>query len=858
MRRMESPAPPPVSASANSLVEGYAPESGGWDEMILEPGAMRGHWEHYMKSFARLGQPEVARRWDQASRLLKHGSSIYQVFVNQPTGHTRWELGPVPHLISPDDWAQIEAAVTQRARLMNAILGDLYGQQLLVREALIPPELVYSNPGFLRPCHGLRPPGDTYLHIYGADIARAPDGRWSFLSDHTQAPAGMGFAMENRTILSRTFPEIFDSTRVRRLVAFFQALRATLRQLAPFNRDNPLIVLLSPGPTVETFFEHTYLARHLGYPLVEGADLTVRDNCVYLKTLAGLRRVDVILRRVDDRMCDPLELRYDSNVGVPGLVQAIRAGNVAVVNSLGSGIASSPGLVPFLPALCRQLLDEELRLPSVNTWWCGEPAPLKHVLQNLDKLVVRRAYAKIREDIYCGWKMSGEEREKLAAEILERSNEYVGQDRIDFSTTPSWERGRLTPRHMVLRVYAVATENGYTVMPGGLTRVADSVDELAIGSARIARSKDCWVLSKGKVEKTGLAQQAMPLIALSRKTFDQPSRVADNMFWMGRYVERAECGVRMMRMVLSRLTAERGRELIPELPTLLRGLEGMYLIDTASIDVDAERADPELDKMLLGVLFDQDNRASLCSAMRALQRTSLMVYDRISVDMWKILHRLNEEFPETAPGGNVTMLDAYELTDRLVLTLSAFSGLAMESMTRGHSWRFLDIGRRLERALFLIELLRSTVPRLRDQETAALQSLLEVADSSMTYRSRYLSLLQVAPFIDLLVMDESNPRSVAFQLSLLSDHLAALPAEITPSPRAPTRSAIDSMLTALRIADADMLCEMGADGVRSRLEAMLTDMADRLPNFSEKLAEGYFSHTDLVRNIGEPPPEPAN
>ena len=349
-------------------------------------------------------------------------------------------------------------------------------------------------------------PGDVYLHNYSADLARSPNGKWWVIADRTQTPSGAGYALENRLVSQRVLPDVFRATHVRRLADFFQAYREALHNLVPHHQDNPRIVLLTPGPYNETYFEHAFLARYLGYTLVEGGDLTVRDNSVFLKTLGGLLPIDLIMRRQDDTFCDPLELRGDSVLGVPGLVQAVRAGNVAIVNALGSGLLESPATAAFLPSLCKHLLDEELKMPTVATWWCGEAKPLAHVLENLARLVIKPTFGSARRLPIFGAKLSAAAREKLRDDIRAAPADYVAQEQVALSSAPVWqERGGLAPRHMVLRVYVIASEGSFAVMPGGLTRITSSLDSLVASMQHGGGSKDTWVMASGPVSRNHAA-----------------------------------------------------------------------------------------------------------------------------------------------------------------------------------------------------------------------------------------------------------------------------------------------------------------------------------------------------------------
>jgi uncharacterized circularly permuted ATP-grasp superfamily protein/uncharacterized alpha-E superfamily protein len=859
----------PVTAS-----NGYAPPPGSHDEMRGPNGETRPHWQAFVQTLGGLGLGELTRRWEEAKQLIRENGVTYDIY-SDPRGLDRpWELDPVPLLVAPAEGEALERALVQRARLLEAILADLYGPQRLLRDGLVPADLVFGHPGFLRPCHGLRVPANRHLHLYAADLGRSPDGQMWVLADRSQAQAGAGYALENRIVLSRVLPDVFRECQVQRLALFFRTVRQTLSSIAPHNRDNPRIVLLTPGPYSPTYFEHAYLARYLGYTLAEGGDLTVRDNRVYLKLLGGLQPVDVILRRLDDALCDPLELRGDSLLGVAGLVQAVRAGNVAVANPLGSGLVETPALMPYLPALCRQLLGEELRLPSVPAWWCGDPAGLDHVLVHLAELVIKPAYPSGGFEPIFVEKLGRDQREALADRIRTRPRDYVGQERLALSTTPVLVGNGLQPRHMVLRAFLSASEGSFTAMPGGLTRVAASPDTLVVTMAKGGGSKDTWVLSSGPVSTFSLLRPTVQPVELSRAGGDLPSRSADNLFWLGRYVERADGMVRLLRGIFTRLTEKSGVADAPELPILLRALgeagQPLLFRDPSG---NAQGA-PEGE--LLALVFDAARLGSLESVLAALHRVAGMVRDRLSIDTWRILQSLDlpagrrkgdrpkrrqgdreagrqgdRDNGEASPSfqGSRTLSEVLALLDQLVLSLAAFGGLAMESMTRGHAWRFLDMGRRLERVLHTLVLLRRTLVSVSGSEGPLLEALLEIADSSMTYRRRYRSSLHTAPVLDLLLADESNPRSLAFQLVALADHVEHLPADKSQPRLSAEQRIMLAALAELRLADIDVLATANEAGVRRDLDALLRRLEAEMPILSDSITRNYLSHAQASRQL---------
>jgi uncharacterized circularly permuted ATP-grasp superfamily protein/uncharacterized alpha-E superfamily protein len=818
----------------------YSAVSGHYDEMTLPSGELRPHWRELVGALQRLGTEELFRRWREGQRLIEENGVTYNVY-GDPRGIDRpWQLDPIPLLISREEWAGIEAAVAQRALLLDRMLADLYGDRRLLRESLLPPELIYGNSAFLRPCHGLRVPGDCHLHAYAADLARSPSGQWWVIADRTQAPSGAGYALENRIVMSRILPEAFRDFHVQRLAGFFQAFRDTLMQLAP-TRGTPRIVLLTPGPYNETYFEHAYLARYLGITLVEGGDLTVRDDRVYLKTLSGLLPVHVILRRQDDAFCDPLELFGESALGTPGLTQAARAGNVAVANALGSGIVETAATMAFLPGLCRALLGEDLRMPSVATWWCGQPAEREYVIEHLEELVLKPTYPSRRAEVVFGEELSADERSTLVNRIRENPYGFMAQERVALSTVPTGGVAGAMPRHLVLRVYAVRSGDGYVLMPGGLTRVSPSPDSLVVSSQRGGGSKDTWVLADGPVPYTTLIDRVTRPSDVSRASFALTSRVADNLFWLGRMSERADAGARLFRCALRRLAEEPLRAVDAPLPDALALLERMLpgVLEPAEPEGEAEaEVDAGLESRALAALFDRARLESVGGAVAALHRIAWLLRDRISPDAWRTLAHLEQDFVAPATHPALRVSEAIELLDGSIARLAAFTGIAMESMTRGLGWQFLDIGRRLERGIQIVNLLRAGLVEPAASEPRRIGNVLEVADSAMTYRSRYQTSLEVPLVLDLLLADEANPRSLAFQLDQLETRFRGLP-------RAPRRDVTD-LRDQLRSVPLDALVEiterLGATPRRARLEALLATCSAALPALADVLNHAYLVH----------------
>jgi uncharacterized circularly permuted ATP-grasp superfamily protein/uncharacterized alpha-E superfamily protein len=678
--------------------------------------------------------------------------------------------------------------------------------------------------------------------MYAADLARSPDGQWWVLADRTQSPSGAGYALENRLVTTRVLPDVFRAAHVRRLANFFQNYRDALQRLVPANRENPRIVLLTPGPYNETYFEHAFLARYLGYTLVEGGDLTVRENRVYMKTLGGLLPVDVIVRRQDDQFCDPLELRADSMLGVPALVQAIRSGHVAIANALGSGLAESPAYAAFLPVLSRLLLKEDLKIPTVATWWCGQQKPLQYVLDHLSDLVLKPTFPGTRGDPIFGAALSAKERAELLEKVRAEPDRYVAQERVALSTVPVWEDGPLRPRHMVVRVYAVPAGGSYAVMPGGLTRVSTSLDSMVVSIQRGGGSKDTWVLGDGPAPPFTLLRPATHPLDVSRATFDLSSRIADNLFWLGRYTERVEAAVRITRAILSRFFQE-------EDAARAAGLNAGLGILTALGYIGGETPSAS-EHEVLGMIYDPAASNGLVWNIHQVRRVAWLLRDRISVDAWLILNQLDQQFSSQPPSDEFRVSAAQDRLNHAIITLSAFGGLVMESMTRGDGWRFLDIGRRLERAIQMVELLRNGLPADSQGGIGVLEAILEMADSSITYRSRYLTSVQTDLVLDLLLVDEANPRSIAFQLARLREHVAELPNSKTSIRRPPEERAALSLLNTVQLIDVRELTKSSGPLTAAEARGALLDklIAD-LSVLSDTITRAYFSHAAQSRRL---------
>jgi uncharacterized circularly permuted ATP-grasp superfamily protein/uncharacterized alpha-E superfamily protein len=807
------------AATAAQYLATYAPDTRRYDELLDSRGAIRPHWRPLIDRLTAHDAREASRRQLALTRrLIAENGVTYNVYADPQGTERPWALDPVPLVLSAEEWRGISLGVAQRARLLNALLTDLYGPQRLIAEGLVPPELPFGHPNFLWPCAGLAPVGGSWLRLYAADLARAPDGSWWVLADRTQAPSGAGYALENRDIIEQVLPETLRDLNIERIRGFFGELREQLLS-SPGESSGTLAVILTPGPYNETYFEHAYLARQLGLPLVEGSDLTVRGNTVYLKTLAGLKRVHTILRRLDDDYCDPLELRSSSALGVPGLTAAVRAGRVTVANALGTGVLESAAWLGFLPGIAERLLGERLLLPAVATWWCGERPALEYVMANLDRLVVKPSYPNQRFEPVFGRALSAPNRAELVERLTARPYAFVAQEHLALSQAPVLRTGSVpgfTAKSLTLRVYALLTVEGAVVMPGGLARIATDTAIDVVSSQRGGGSKDVWVLpSAAGAAPSVAARPAQPPV----RHADMASRLVENLFWFGRYTVRCEDKARLLRGTLAARIDVRvwsfavkfGREL------------GML-----APDGDVTTA-----------LRDADNPQGILADVRRLAWCASQARSRLSASYWRAVADLQQQLTDSIAARE----HARTALDRLLLCLAALAGFALDDMTQDEGWRLLRVGRRLERLQFMSHLLARHLAGEDATQQAPIEWLLEACDSLRVYRPRYVVAPRLAPMLDLLIRDVQHPRALAFQRDAIARDLGAL----AHSLGAPAEERLDAPIPPLSDAELLVLEGDGEDAQRARraLVAQLQALGEAAAQLSDRLSMRHFSHTHL-------------
>lgn len=825
-------------------------DAGHLDELQGDgPHGLAPTWGDFFDHTGTEGLADLNRRAEALQRQIRDNGVTYNVYADQSGLQRPWALDLFPMILSPQDWAQIEAGVLQRARLLNAMMADLYGPRELLKRALLPSALVQGHPGYLRAMQGMQPRGGTWLHIIGFDLAHGPDGRWWVVGQRTQAPSGLGYLLENRIAISRQFPKAFAGMKVQRLAASYRALMNGIKAMAP-EGENARIALLTPGPYNETYFEHAYLARYLGLTLVEGNDLTVRDERLFLKTLAGLEPVHALIKRVDDQWLDPLELRTDSTLGVPGLLQVLRAGNLLLANAPGSAPLESSALLGFLPAISEHLLGEPLALPSLATWWCGEDAALRSVLPLLKDGVIKATYPGGGPQTVIGQSLGARALDEWTGRLVRQPEQYTVQSWLPLSQTPTWTGDRLMPRSAMLRVFALADGAGsWRVLPGGLVRMAPR-GQLMATMQRGGSSADCWVLTDGAVDHTSLLQSQPSSFAIAQQKQPVTSRAAENLFWLGRYTERAENSVRLAEIVLDELDGEEpGTLALLAWLTEVSRENALVLADVP----DAQQSPRVFARSLMANLAPHPQHPAADSSfsagfnLRAIASAAAQVRERLSREHWNLIERAQAGFASSAArllnDGDFTTGEAQLLLQEASQQLAAITGSQTDRMVRDDGWRLLSIGRHIERLATLSRALVLGLETGSLHEPAGFEAMVALFDSTITFHAQYQQRRDMVALIDLLVLDRDNPRSLAWVVQTLRARLARLGQSVAPQDAELARDLPDP--ATWQLAELSNW-QRGPDGRRvwGALARLLEDCEAAAIDLSDEITRLHFSHAD--------------
>lgn len=813
-----TPVSPPPRAGASG---------GVWNEMTDSSGQIRPHWQQLGLKINRWTTDERIAIANAAGRMIEDLGTTFNVFSDVGGVGQPFELDAIPLVIPPTEWLKVSTGLNQRIRVLNAVLADIYGPQSLLRDGLIPPDLVHCSPAFLPYACGVQPSGGRHLISTGCDLIRSATGVWSVLRDHTATPGGLGQTLENRKVISNLLSEPFESMEVARLGTFMDLERATLQSFSFRRGEEANIVFLTPGFRHPSYFEHAYKARLLGFPLVEAADLTVRERRLFLKTLAGLRRIDGVVCRIDDDGIDPLEHWGTRGEGVPGILETWRTGNVALANAPGSGFAASPALMPFLPKICREWFGEEMKLPFVETWWLGQAQVRRRVLDQLHRFVLLSAspYLDSLLPIQCSG-LSPSARKQWLTVIEARPHDFVVQADVSPSEVPALETRSIRQRPVIWRAFTLNAKETPVSLPGGLARVGKNNLPPQLWQGHSGFTKDVWIPDAKESQPYTETHSPQSTRGHHPGASEVPSRIAEQLFWVGRYAERVELATRLLRVTLRCLGGEAGRTQQNQLAACLSLLSSSALIQEGVVIHPARTL-----KTLSSLIHDPAAGGGIPALTRSLLLNAAAARDRLSDDTWRFFNRL--ETIVNPPSGTPDAAELLSTLDTLVLHLAAFAGMQSENMTRGQGWRFLEVGRRVERALGGLRLLGAAA-EVGNGGSPLMDPLLETCDSVMTYRRRHFSQPQLEGVIDLLFFDRTNPRSVAHQFRVIDSEMRAFPGK-------PDFGLMP------QISDHAQRLHERFDDARLPDFAEFETLIESLEAFSDSLTQHFFSHS--VRRV---------
>ena len=831
-------------------------KEGHFDELRGNNASLLAHWKAFFEQLEPYGLTDLDQRTIELARQVRENGITYNVYADEFGPQRPWSVDLFPLIINSDSWKEIQSGVLQRAKLLEAIVKDVYGAQSLLKEGLIPPALIYGHPGYLRSMYGANFTGRKHLHIIAFDLARAPDGKWSVLSQRTQAPSGLGYLLENRNLIARQFPKAYEEMQIASLANAYRNLIEALKLESPAG-NQAHIALLTPGPYNETYFEHAYLARYLGLTLVEGGDLTVRDKRLYLKTVRGLEPVDILLKRLDDEFLDPLELRSDSTLGVPGLLQAIRAGNVILANAPGSAFLESPALLGFLPAISERLLGEKIQLPAMDTWWCGERAALDAAIPNLVQSAIKPTYpvgsGHLHYESTLGCDLNQSQLDEWVGRITRQPDEHTIQTYIPLAQMPTWinafnlnDATLIEPRSYMLRVFALSDgPHSWQILPGGLARIAGHGSEIA-SMQRGGSSADVWVLANQKVEETDLSSQTIiQNKELNIKKRLVTSRAAENLYWFGRYTERSENTLRLAKLYLESINSEHtpSRPLWSWLEYLCR----QYGLVPEGVPSNFDQGDIRhriFERTLINSLNASENVTSVAFNLSAMKRAASNIRERLSTEQWSTINDCIECFQndcqKASSFNDFSSSLAIDALKQASISLAAITGAQTDRMTRDDGWQLLSIGRHIERLSFLTSVLESAIQMglllNPNADPSGYTALLNLFDSTITFHAQHQQSREIAPLVSLLVMDDENPRSLAWVSKALRARLSKLAGTDRNNPDELTRSVVDlNSYDLLELSSADHF------GNLLNLQNCLQAVSYSVWNVSDEISARYFN-----------------
>lgn len=847
------------------LLNAYKEKINSYDEVIDHNGQVKPYWQDFFETLESIGSQELELRNQEIIKKLKENGVTYNVYDSNKESDRAWKLDPIPFLIHESEWTIIEKGLKQRAHLLDLILKDFYGPQLLIKNAIIPAELVFDNSGFLLPCFDIRQTHDKQLLNYAVDLARGPDGKMWLLDNRTQSPSGAGYALENRIVMSKVIPELNKKTFRKRLSPYFSQLQETVDSLGNNSNENPNVVFLTPGPGNETYFEHVYLSSYLGYTLVQGNDLLVRDGFVWLKSIDKLERVDVIIKRLDDEWCDPLELRRDSLLGIPGLLQVIRLGNVSVVNPPGTSVLENYGLMAFMQNACKFLLNESLLINSVATWWCGQTKELNFVLENLPKLIIKKTNRKQGFRSIYGRLLNDEQLENLKNLILKNPKDFVAQEEVSLSTTPSFINGTIEPRNAAFRAFLIADKEDYKVMQGGLTRSSIIKGKFEISNQFGGISKDTWIITdtpkeyhEKSVERKNTNNQLNNSLT---------SRNAENLFWVGRLCERTMALRSFLKIILNRLNenvTKNEKKQSDFLIVLLKSLTHLTQTYPGFVGKESKEGDESDNETILEnpitelLLLINDSRkiGSVVYNLQSLLNTINQVSEKWNNDTRRIINLVEDSLFSLKNTNTNNINQVNHTLDKLHIRLFSFYGNIYETLPRDNGFYLLETGKNVERILSLISVFRSTFnyKKIEEEEAVLMEAILENHHLLAQYRNIYKSHLSLKAVINMVFLEKNLPYTLSFLLDTLSEYLSKLPKIIEPNRLSIAEKSVLEASTIVKLIDAETLIQVNEKTqFRPELDEILSNVFELISNVSNNLASLYFNHSVMQHSVLDTP-----
>ena len=815
-----------------------------FDEMFDTQCNVRPHWNEIKNGLDNAGIKQLEQKQTEIDWRLEDNGVTYNIY-NDPEGNNRrWNLDPIPLVLTSTEWEEISKGLKQRAKLLNLIFKDLYTEQRLIKEGIVPAEIIFAHKSFIPEVFNFENKDYYSMRFYATDISRGPDGKFWVINDRTQSPSGLGYAIENRLTMNSISNDLYPNIEILKMAKFIEGFKDMLKSLSSSNHENPLIALLTPGPLNETYFEHSYISSFLDLTLVQGEDLLVKNNQLWLKNLNGLRKVDTLIRRVDSQYCDPLELKNNSQLGVAGLVNVIRKDNLSMINPIGVGILENIGLNPFMKNIAKFLLNEELILPQIATWWCGQEKELDFVLENIKNLIIKKIDRTDNIEVYFANDLNEEELNILIEKIQNNPHYYVGQEIIDFSTTPSFTKGKVEPRNTVIRAFSYLHEEKYHVMPGGLIRVSPSKDSLVVSNQKGGTSKDLWILGKDDDFSGNSIFKNRSFIDSRLENIS--TKRAENLFWLGRYLTRSITTARMIRFNLKSMlnlnryddhtnSKQTNKILNNALTHLTMSYPGFLDDKTATLPM----------KEIISLIRDKNRAGTLSFSITMLSDLNASVKNLLTMEAWRIYEKMQKEWNNYNKKEISTNKEHINELDKLLIYLMAYKELIDESIFKEQGLILFDIGSKIEVSQLLISKLRSLLTLKLDKliEYDVLDSMLNSYESYNSYRAYYKSSLALENVLDFLVFNTKYPKALIYIINQLLADLKELPKNINNSHLSSFEEPIFKVFSMITLTNTQKLLESQEDEyVYTQLDEFLSTISDLLTKTSDELTKTYFSH----------------